>query len=181
LRPQPGFAVAEATDAWLRGRRAERSAVVGRSFLALVDKDRAQALSEALERVAATGAADQLNAPILADDGSLYGIVHRDEALEEELLRSAHDRDVALQRLDSAKREIEAFAHAASHDLRSPLRAIGGYCALLRNLDPGSLPPIANDLVGASTRARAGWRRSSTGCWPSSPWTRRGWCAGAWT
>jgi light-regulated signal transduction histidine kinase (bacteriophytochrome) len=147
LRPQPGFAVVEATDAWLRGRRAQRSDVVGRSFLELVETARSAGVADALARVAATGAPDQLNAPIRAEDGSLYGIVHRDEALEEELLHSAHERDEALRRLDAAQREIEAFAHSASHDLRSPLRAIGGYCALLRNLDPGSLPPIANDLV----------------------------------
>ena len=156
LRPQPGFAVVEATDAWLRGRRAQRSDVVGKSFLDLVEKARSPGVAEALARVAATGAPDQLNAPIRAEDGSLYGIVHRDEALEEELLHSAHERDEALRRLEAAKREIEAFAHSASHDLRSPLRAIGGYCALLRNLDPGSLPPIANDLVARIDKGTRG-------------------------
>lgn len=146
--PKPEFAVVEATDAWLRGRRLERGEVVGRSFLDLVATSRKDQTAEALARVVDTLKPDALNSPVFTPGGDFHAIVHRDEALEEELLRTTHERDEARRRLDSAQRELEAFAYSASHDLRSPLRAIGGYCALLRNLDPGSLLPIVNDLLG---------------------------------
>ena len=137
----------EATDAWLRGRRLERGEVVGRSFLDLVGEVRKGETAEALARVTDTRKPDSLNSPVFTPGGDFHAIVHRDEAFEEELLRATHERDQALRRLDGVQRELEAFAYSASHDLHSPLRAIAGYCALLRNLDPGSLPPIANDLL----------------------------------
>jgi len=132
LRPKAEFAVVEATDAWLRSRRLDRGEVVGRSFLDLVATSRKDQTAEALARVIETLKPDALNSPVFTPGGDFHAIVHRDEA---------------RRRLDSAQQELEAFAYSASHDLRSPLRAIAGYCALLRNLDPGSLPPIANDLL----------------------------------
>jgi len=145
LEPAPGFPVMEASDAWLRSRKLAREGVIGRGYFELFPADTA-AMGASLARVIATRAADEQNSPLFGPDGTLRYIVHRD-AVEVELLRSAHERDQAMRQLQAAKQELEAFAYSASHDLRAPLRAISGYCALLRNLDPGMLPPIAQDLL----------------------------------
>ena len=160
LEPDPGFPIVEATDAWLRSRRLPREAVVGHDYFDIFPEgDEAAAAARAsLERVRATRAADDQSAPIFAPDGRLRYLVHRDP-VEVELLRSAHERNLALRELQATKQELEAFAYSASHDLRSPLRAVSGYCALLRNLDPGMLPPIAQDLVG---RMESNIRRMSS-------------------
>lgn len=39
------------------------------------------------------------------------------------------------RRLEDQREEQERFAHAAAHDLRSPLQKIGGFCTLLRHRD----------------------------------------------
>jgi signal transduction histidine kinase len=145
LAAEPGFVVVEASDAWLRSRRMAREEVLGQPFLDLVAESEAAPMRASLARVVASRTADERNAPVFGPDGRLRYLIHRD-AVEVELLRSEHEREEAIRQLRAAKDELEAFAYSASHDLRAPIRAIGAYCALLRNLEP-QMPATATDLL----------------------------------
>jgi light-regulated signal transduction histidine kinase (bacteriophytochrome) len=66
-------------------------------------------------------------------------------------------RDRTLQ-LELANRELEAFSYSVSHDLRSPLRSIGGFANLLGNeLAPGETDSAAKHL----DRIQSSVRRAS--------------------
>ncbi len=56
-------------------------------------------------------------------------------------------RDRTLQ-LEVANRELEAFSYSVSHDLRAPLRAIGGYTHLLTEEHQASLATNAKTYLG---------------------------------
>ena len=50
--------------------------------------------------------------------------------------------------LDSVNKEIEAFSHSLSHDLRGPLRAITGFSAILFKDFAGELSADAREFLG---------------------------------
>ncbi len=98
--------------------------------------------------------------PILDPDGRpLYllgiseDITDRREAQKEieSLNETLKERSA---RLEAANRELEAFSYSVSHDLRAPLRHIGGFVDILRTqaatLDPGSRRYL--DLIAKATR-----------------------------
>ena len=76
----------------------------------------------------ATGKPDALNTPVLLPDGRMRYIIHRMDAMELEVLRSAQERDEALRQLRCVSQDVDAFVDAATNDLRTPLRAINGMC-----------------------------------------------------
>ncbi len=165
LEPDPRFTILEASDAYLRSRRTTREAVVGRGFFEAFPEapghgspTGAGDLRSMLERVLATRRGDSLHTPVLAADGEIRYIIHRLEAIELEVLRSVHERDEAIRRLELAKEELEAFAYSASHDLRGPLCSIGGYCQLLHERE-SVLPRSANSLI---SRIDANAKRMTT-------------------
>ncbi|MDP2256876.1 MAG: PAS domain S-box protein [Polaromonas sp.] len=58
--------------------------------------------------------------------------------------------------LEAANKELEAFSYSVAHDLRSPLIAIDGYCALLQKAVPSESGERAHHYLG---RIRNGVRR----------------------
>ena len=79
-----------------------------------------------------------------------------DEALRashENLEQTVAERTAMLER---SNREMEAFNYTVSHDLRSPLRNIGGFAGLLAHRYGSSLPPEAQQILD---RVRVGVQR----------------------
>jgi signal transduction histidine kinase len=70
-------------------------------------------------------------------------------AIDNSRILDGLERRVAerTQALETANRELEAFAYSVSHDLRSPLRSIEGFSAMLEDDHGAQLPSEARRLL----------------------------------
>jgi signal transduction histidine kinase len=71
---------------------------------------------------------------------------------EERLERGVRERTAELE---AANGELDAFAHAVSHDLRAPLRALSGFSGALREDYGSGLPEGAREFLEQITKASA--------------------------
>ena len=65
------------------------------------------------------------------------------------------EREVTLltEQSEAARRELEAFAYAVSHDLRAPLRSLSGFSQALIELPTGNLDPKAQHYLSRIQQA----------------------------
>ncbi|GFO56931.1 sensor histidine kinase [Geomonas sp. Red276] len=57
------------------------------------------------------------------------------------------------QELETANRELDAFCSTVSHDLRSPLTAVSGYCQLIQQIPEAREPRALESYIGSIMEA----------------------------
>jgi signal transduction histidine kinase len=152
LPDTPRYTAVAATRGRLDFMRQARQQIIGRSVFDLVPGPRAgspQDLLASLERVLATRLADTMavekhdvrylrahNMPILSPSGEVRYILHRTVDVTE-----------WESEIDRARRELDAFSHSVTHDLRGPLHSIDGFCELLLDENAGQLNAEGRDRL----------------------------------
>jgi two-component system sensor histidine kinase/response regulator len=109
---------------------------------------------EGMLRGYGSGAVDFLSKPINAHVLRAKVRVFLDLYLERRRLAdevTAHQK--TLLSLEEANVALRHFTHAASHDLRAPLRAITGFLQAFREQANGELDPVAEDYLERVVRA----------------------------
>jgi light-regulated signal transduction histidine kinase (bacteriophytochrome) len=82
--------------------------------------------------------------PLKTEEGTLVLSAIRDITERKRFERELQEKNTALE---AANRELEAFSYSISHDLRAPLRAMGGFARVLERQFAGQLPPEAQQAV----------------------------------
>ena len=68
-------------------------------------------------------------------------------AAEDRVQRRTAELAQTNAELERSNRDLRQFAYVTSHDLREPLRAISGYCGLLKEQYGGKLDAVADEFI----------------------------------
>jgi signal transduction histidine kinase len=101
--------------------------------------------ARALRRAAGGGLVHRIGAGVV-----LLVALLRQSLLNAELEQRVRARTAELA---ATNRELETFAYSVSHDLKSPLRGIDGFSALLEQDFATELPPDGQRYLGTIRRA----------------------------
>jgi signal transduction histidine kinase len=82
---------------------------------------------------------------LLLENGVLYARLAQAHAREREERRRVEEKTAELM---IANKELDAFSHSVSHDLRAPLRMVDGYARMLEEDHGGLLNAEARRLLG---------------------------------
>jgi PAS domain S-box-containing protein len=141
--------------------------LTGASYVSFVHPDDAAATETEMAKFAGGGSTSTFENRYRCKDGSFRwlswraapvlsrGLVYAAVRDVTEQKRIARDLEERAAELVAVNRELEAFSYSVSHDLRAPLRHIGGFAALLRESASASLDADGHRLLRTIVDAAA--------------------------
>ncbi|MFY9637686.1 MAG: ATP-binding protein, partial [Methanobacterium sp.] len=90
----------------------------------------------------------QLTEELTATNEELQAITEELRTSNEELLIARNHLAEMVSKLKTSNKELEQFAHVASHDLQEPLRMVTSFTQLLERRYKGQLDEDADDYIG---------------------------------